>query len=511
MTNKENQNLDFLDNYLDNMLSSDNFFVADVENETTNKEFINIVDSLANEFIQKQNNRQLSIVVLLDRKVEYLASIFAAWKCNSYFVPLNTKWPKERIKTIITHCDADIVVCSKSGDYHEENSLYIEDIDFSNTKPYIKTTISKPSDLAYIIYTSGSTGIPKGVMITNESYLSYVKWTKRFFTDYKENKALLLTAELTFDITMGDIAFALAFETSIVISPDPKNIVSHIKLINKYSIDTLYSVPTTHSAIFSFVKRKKNINIDTLKLIMSGGDSFSLELIKQIKDVIPNSEFYNVYGPTEVTINCFATRVDDLIENIEKNKLVPIGKPFDTIDAVLIDENGNDVTDKKKVGRLFVNGTQVMLGYLDDEDKTVNSFILDPRYPKFKRKLYNTGDLAIKKEDGLFYLLGRSDDIVKIKGYRVNPTEINNVISKFQSIKETVVFPTKNNDTYKLINCVVVEKDFYIDSLKLHILKFLPEYMLPSEFIIIDSMPLNNSGKIDKKILKEKFEKGELK
>lgn len=506
------KNIEFINEYVDLLLENNSFFVADSKSYINNVEFKKIVENIAYTILKQKKERQLSVVILLDRNIYYIASMFASWLADSYFVPLNIKWPKIRLDSIIEHCDADIVICSKEGDYKEKNAIFIEDIDFSKEVEKIDINLkNNPSNLAYIIYTSGSTGTPKGVMITNESYLSYVKWTGRFFNKFKENKTLLLTAELTFDITMGDIAFALSFGTSIVISPDPKNIVSHIKLINQYNIDTLYSVPTTHNAVFSFVKRKKSINVDTLKLIMSGGDSFPVELIKQIKELVPNSEFYNVYGPTEVTINCFATRVDDLIENIEINKLVPIGKPFDIIDAVLIDENGNDVTDKNIVGRLFVNGIQVMLGYLNDEDKTTNAFILDPRYPKFKRKLYNTGDLAIKKEDDLFYLLGRSDDIIKIKGYRVNPTEINNTISKLSSIKETVVFPVKNNDTYKLVSCLVVEKDFDIDLLKMHILESLPEYMIPSEFIIIDSMPLNNSGKIDKKTLKEKFENGELK
>ena len=510
MTNKENQNLDFLDNYLENMLSNQNFFVADVETQTTNKEFVNIVDNIANKFSEKQNNKQLSIVILLDREVAYLASMFATWKCNSYFVPLNTKWPKERIETIIKHCDADIVICSKSGDYHQENAIYIEDIDFSNTKPYVKETVSKPSDLAYIIYTSGSTGTPKGVMITNESYLSYVKWTQRFFSDYKENKSLLLTAELTFDITMGDIAFALAFGTSIVVSPDPKNMLSHIKLINKYNIDTFYSVPTTHNALFNFVKRKKSISVDTINLVLSGGDAFSVELIKTIKEVIPKSHFYNVYGPTEITINCFATRVDNLVKDIEKDKLVPIGKPFDIIDAVILDENNEDITNENKVGKLFVSGPQTMLGYLDDDEKTELAFTLDPRYPKFKRKIYNTGDLAIKKENGLFYLLGRSDDIVKIKGYRVNPTETNNILSKYEGVKESATFAIKENDSFILVSCLVGNKQIDENELKSFLSNYLPEYMVPIKIIFLKAMPLNNSGKIDKKELKKQYEEGKI-
>lgn len=504
------KNLDFLDDYVEKLLINDSFFVADINKNIISKNFMNIVDNLATEISKKQKTKQLSVVILLDRNIYYIASIFASWKVNSYFVPLNTKWPKERINTIVNHCDADVVLCSKSGNYHEENALYIEDINFDAKKVFEKCTVSKPSDLAYIIYTSGSTGVPKGVMISNESYLSYVKWTQRFFVDYKKNNALLLTAELTFDITMGDIAFALAFGTSIVISPDPKNMISHIKLINKYNIDTFYSVPTTHNALFNFVKRKKSISVESITLVLSGGDAFSVELIKTIKEVAPNSHFYNVYGPTEITINCFATRVDDLVEEIEKSKLVPIGKPFDIVDAVIIDADDKDVTQEQTIGRLFVSGPQAMLGYLDDDEKTDLAFMLDPRYPKFKRKIYNTGDLAIKKENGLFYLLGRSDDIVKVKGYRVNPTEINNTLSKHPLIKESTVFAVLENDTYEIIACIISSKSIAEDELKIFLATYLPEYMIPKEFIYLKNMPLNNSGKIDKKELKTQYKKGTI-
>jgi len=497
-----------INNYTNNIYKNKNFYIADKSDNYNNREFNDIVNTLATEIYKRYRNKQLSIVILLDRDISYIASMFASWKVGSYFIPLNKNWPKQRIDTIIKHCDADIVICEKDGNYHESNSLYIDNIDFEINCNFINEVYMKPSDLVYIIYTSGSTGTPKGVMITHESYLSYVKWTERYFNSYKKNKALLLTAELTFDITMGDIAFSLSFGTSIVVSPDPKNMISHIKLINKYNIDTFYSVPTTHNALFNFVKRKRSLDVSSINLILSGGDSFSVELIKTIKNVVEKAHFYNVYGPTEITINCFATRVDNIIESIEKNKLVPIGKPFDTIDAVIIDEREEDITEKEKVGKLFVSGPQTMLGYLDDNDKTENAFILDSRYPKFKRKLYNTGDLAIKKEDGFFYLLGRSDDIVKIKGYRVNPTESNNALAKYESIKESIVFAVSENESYKLVACIVENKKLDLKELKLFLGEYLPNYMIPSEFIVLKNMPLNNSGKINKKELKLKYEKG---
>ncbi len=151
-----------------------------------------------------------------------------------------------------------------------------------------------------------------------------------------------------------------------------------------------------------------------------------------------------------------------------------------------------------------------MLGYLDDDEKTELAFTLDPRYPKFKRKIYNTGDLAIKKENGLFYLLGRSDDIVKIKGYRVNPTETNNILSKYEDVKESATFAIKENDSFILVSCIVGNKQIDENELKSFLSNYLPEYMVPIKIIFLKAMPLNNSGKIDKKELKKQYEEGKI-
>lgn len=443
-------------------------------------------------------NRQVSVAILLERNVDYICSMFASWELGGYFIPLNTDWPSERINEIIGKCKPDLVICHKAGVYQANNALYIEEIDLNAAACHVDKKRGLPSDIAYVMFTSGSTGEPKGVMITNESYLTYIEWTKRYFKNYSSNKRLLITAELTFDITCGDIAFAFAFGTAIFVAPNSKNIASLVRIVNEHSIDTFYSVPSTHNNFFNFVMMKRDIDVASLRLIISGGDAFSVELIKTIKKTVPEAHFYNVYGPTEVTINCFAIRVDNIIDLLETDGLVPIGLPFDIIDAVIIDEEGKDVTEQGHTGVLCVTGPQVMLGYFNDEETTSKAFVLDPRQPYINRKLYNTGDLAVKKSNGWTYLMGRVDDLVKIKGYRIHPNEVTVFLRKIEGIQEAATVVINGKRGKKLVSFVTSSVCVDKEELSIKLEKVLPKYMLPEDLVILDKMPLNRSDKVDK-------------
>ena len=494
-------------NYVDNYINNSNKIeIGDYNNNINKNDLNHYINSISHSIETKVNlkNKQISVAIYLNRNNFYILSMFATWKLGGYFIPLNVSWPYERVNSLINHCDADIVICHKDGNYQEKNALFIEDINFKSNPPHIAKPKSKPSDLCYIIYTSGSTGEPKGVMISNLSYLTYIEWTKRYFKNYKNNKRLLITAELTFDITMGDLAFAFAFGTSIYVAPDPKNIISTIKMIQKNKIDTFYSVPTTHTMIFNLAKRKKSIDLSSIKLILSGGDSFPINLVKTIKEILPNTHFYNVYGPTEVTINCFACRLDHIIPQLEKNG-IPIGYSFDCIDHVLINEE--TLKKDRNQGLLCVSGPQVMLGYFDDEQLTQNSFIKDPRYPNQNKLLYKTGDIVRQDSSKLTYIVGRNDDLVKIQGYRINPNEITNFLTKQPLILEasTITYKSPDLSDSFLISYIRSEEKLDIDKLMKMLKISFPSYMIPKEIILLSTFPLNNSGKINKKLLLKKY------
>jgi acyl-coenzyme A synthetase/AMP-(fatty) acid ligase len=437
----------------------------------------------------------------LDRSTDYVALILAAWRAGFFVVPLNTAWPLEKNLEIIQRIKPTVVIVGDEFDMCVDNKhsyttvSTLRGVSIENAR---ELRPLKSSDVAYVIFTSGSTGEPKGVVISAASYRSYIDWTRRRFSNYADSKKLLLTSELTFDITMGDIAFALAFGTDIGVAKNNTNIPSILAMIMEYEIDVLYSVPTTHLALTTFAKRKRGADLTSLKLILSGGDRFPWQLVKDYQNLAQGVHFFNVYGPTEVTINCFSVRLDNKDHLMELQKTVPIGHCFDSLEYVLLDEEER-VSDE---GELCIAGPQVMQGYFGDEKLTELSMVSDPRTVYAGKSFYRTGDLAYV-DGGDVFLKGRKDGLVKIRGYRVHPDEVSKALDGISDIlvSACVAYGVQSEAALAVFIKVRAGSQLKETEVKLFLESKLPVYMVPSKIIFVDDFPLNRSGKIDKNVL----------
>lgn len=450
------------------------------------------------------NGVQQGVCLLMERGSHYIATIFAAWQAGFYIVPLNTSWPIQKNNEIISKIKPAAVISD------DENIASVVDgfksinvVNLFEKNESLQCDLSlvsplKPADVAYIIFTSGSTGEPKGVVISAAAFRSYVDWTQRYFSEYSTSKRLLLTSELTFDITMGDLAFALAFGTSIGVARQNTNIPSVLALIMKYEIDVLYSVPTTHLALTAFAKRKRGADITCLKLILSGGDRFPWQLVEDYKILTQGAHFYNVYGPTEVTINCFAVRLDNKEHLSKKDKPVPIGECFDSLNYVLLDDDSI----ASEEGELCISGPQLMMGYYEDKNLTDSAFIIDPTVNFVQRLLYKTGDLAYE-DDGLIYLKGRIDGLVKIRGYRIHPDEVSKAIDTIKGVDVSAVVTVGKQTDAVLVAFIKLDQGCELskEAVESELTRKLPAYMIPAEYNFVEYFPLNQSGKIDKNAL----------
>ena len=441
----------------------------------------------------KIKKKKLIIGILLDRNVYYLLSIFACWELGATIVPLNKTWPKNHLNQIQKKLNFDYIITDNKNYYNKKPFIPLKSILKKNSDIRLNNKLSilrKQNVSPYIIFTSGSSGFQKGVEITSQGYLDYIKWTKNNFKKFKNLSPLIITAEMTFDITMGDLAFALAHKTSIVISSSTKNFFEHLNLINKYKVEVFYSVPTTINLILDY--SKINNEIKTVKLFISGGDIFNLSMIDKIVKNNPKAAFYNVYGPTECTINVTSIRLDNLYR---KNKIsrISIGKVFKHLKYKLIVFKNNNLRFSNNYGELIISGSQVMRDYINKEDAK-NNYFLHIKDEKF----YRTGDL-VKLENKLLYLKGRVDDLVKIRGYRINPQEVDNIISNNKKIvlSKTLVENKRN----RLITFIQKKTKTNLTEINNFIKKNLPSYMVPSKIILINKFPIGKSGKIDKKKL----------
>lgn len=479
-------------NYFDGVID---LTVSDITGATAN---------LLQQIASDPSGLQQGVCILMERGTHYIAAMIAAWAAGFYVVPLNTAWPLQKNLDIISRIKpAAIIADTKNSEELDIQFKIVNGIDLFNQSdsednPIANSRALRPADIAYIIFTSGSTGEPKGVVISAASFRSYIDWTKRYFSEYSTSKRLLLTSELTFDITMGDIAFALAFGTSIGVARHNTNIPSVLAMIMKYKIDVLYSVPTTHLALTAFAKQKRGADLSSINLLLSGGDRFPWQLVNDYKTLTGGAHFYNVYGPTEVTINCFAVRLDNKEQLALADKPVPIGECFDSLGFVLL----NDENQPCSEGELCVSGPQIMMGYHGDSELTRSAFTNDPSVSFIDRPLYRTGDLAYVDE-GLVYLKGRIDGLVKIRGYRVHPDEVSKVIDGISGVDVSTVVAFGDQSEASLIAFIrlnkgseLAEKD--IDS---HVQNSVPSYMVPTRYIFVTDFPLNQSGKIDKNAL----------
>jgi D-alanine--poly(phosphoribitol) ligase subunit 1 len=495
-------------NTLSNLILDQSAFTRigyfDSDSSVTHAGVLTCASALAAHGPSRINGVQQGICILMSRSAHYIGAVFAAWRAGFYVVPLNTAWPAQKNLDIINRIrpaavlsdddaslDTDFPVLTKSA-------LFAAPDTAGNEKSGHPAGRLLASDIAYVIFTSGSTGEPKGVVITAGAFRAYIDWTRRFFGAYAGAQRLLLTSELTFDITMGDIAFALAFGTDIGVARHNTNIPSVLAMIMRHQIDVLYSVPTTHLALVAFAKQKRGADISTLRLILSGGDRFPWQLVRDYVALTGGAHFYNVYGPTEVTINCFAVRLDDKMELAALGKPVPIGDCFDSLDHVLLDSDGTPCDE----GELCVTGPQLMLGYHGDPERTTAAFTEDPRLPFSRRLLYRTGDIGYK-DGGLMYLKGRIDGQVKIRGYRIHPDEVSKAIDRIEGVDVSAVVPFGSQSEAALAAFVRLQPGANLSDAEIlkRLRETLPRYMIPSRLMFVNDFPLNQSGKIDRNAL----------
>ena len=448
----------------------------------------------------KSHDRKSIVAIDMPRSARYLSLVVASWLAGCTVVFLNKDWPLQKKLQIISDVAVDLVI----SDDENYRGYGVNIIDGSVDMPQRNEVSVVSEEYAwsseeplYIIYTSGSTGVPKGVVIPWGAYKSYTRWCKEFFSDYLGCKSLLLTSELTFDITLGDIAFAIVSGARVYVETSPRNFGSILKNIYRWKVECLYAVPSTHYGLLDLAVGRNPTGLESLKIVVSGGDKFGWSMVERYCGAAKQAAFFYVYGPTEFTINCFALRLDQLITNKPNRREVPIGKCFGHLDYVFVDEHGNR-TDE---GELCVSGDQAMLFYYGDTEKTNNAFLKLVEDGKEKR-YYRTGDLGYSKDE-LVYVRGRVDGLEKIRGYRIHPDELTNVVQEIDGVKKACTVIVEINKVKSL--SVFYEGEEYVSTevVAKKLEDALPVYMHPSRITKMKNLPLSQNGKIERLRLAE--------
>lgn len=464
----------------------------------TYKELNEKSNQLASVLIKNSVKPGNVVSLFMEKSLESIIAILATLKVGAAFLPLDVEYPKERIDYILSNSETKIILTTK----YFENSISADIpticIDLSNSKIY-NNSISKsnpniigsPEDMAYIMYTSGSTGKPKGVMVCNRNIVRLVKNNK--FIKFEDDEHILQTGSIVFDACTFEIWGALLNGFSLYLIPKDK--LLDVKYLEKYLIDNKITILWLTASLGNYICDQAPDIFKNVRYLLTGGDVLSIKHIKKLQDLNPNLTIINGYGPTENTTFSTCYTIDKVLDRPS----IPIGYPISNSTCYVVSNTGN-LQPIGVPGELWVGGDGVSLGYLHRDDLTKKNFINNPFA---SGRMYKTGDLTRFLPDGRIEFLGRIDNQIKIRGFRVELSEINDKIMEYNGIKQAYTIFKKTDTTSTICTYITVSHNIDIKDLHMFLKSSLPNYMIPAHITVLDKFPLNINGKVDKKALPE--------
>lgn len=428
------------------------------------------------------------VAIMTERSIEMIVAILSVVKSGGAYVPIDPTYPEDRILYMLNDCKPKAILTYRAT-VPEEGAYTI--IDMENENFYAENWnnpvhVNSKDDLLYMIYTSGTTGRPKGVMIQHASLLNMVKHYEREYSITTDD-TILQFASVSFDQSVWDIFGSLLLGAAVCCMP--YSYIGMPRVLESYMNEKNVTMAALTPAYLRELDYK---NLPKLTRIESGGAAAEPEVLNRWKQV---AAVYNTYGPTEATVNAITYRLDD-----EQYTNIPIGKPVENLRVYILDKDR--LCGIGMSGEICIAGKGLARGYLNQAELTAEKFVPDILS---EGKMYRTGDLGRWLEGGLVEYLGRVDEQVKIRGFRIELGEIETVLKNQESVDDAVIAVKKDKqgDSY-LIAYVVNEKESIdVHTLRTYLQKLLPNYMVPAYFMQIDSIPLTQNGKVNKRALPE--------
>lgn len=465
--------------------------------EITFGEFLNIAEQLDTKIRTYTKGEKHVVGVIADRSIEMYAAIYGIIRGGNAYMPISPDYPQDRIEYMLKNsksplCIAQGKYCSLAGENHINITDFIKNLSKKDVVPFA----CEEDDTAYVIYTSGSTGKPKGAKVSHKSAVNRILWMHDKYP-LTEDGVILQKTPYTFDvsvweifwwgITGGSLAYSKPNEHFLpakILDETDKNKVTHL-----HFVPSVFDLFLTHLEEHRDDCRKFN----SVKYVFLSGEALSASLIERFYKLFDCNKvsLHNLYGPTECAVD--VTYYDCAPDDIDP---VPIGKPIYNTSMYVVDKYMKLVPIGVK-GELCIGGVNVGQGYLNNPELTAEKFIDNPFG---EGKLYKTGDLAYWREDGEIIFCGRMDNQIKLNGQRIELGEIESVISSSDYISSVAVL-IKKIDNRDVLVAFCCGNENQKKELKEFCAQKLPAYMIPQAFVFIDEMPLNQSGKLDRKYL----------
>ena len=448
------------------------------------------------------------VAIVMEKGWEQVVGCLGILRSGAAYVPIDPDLPRERRWNLLKEAEVQLVLTqswlNQSLEWPERiQILCVNTLEFPEENLLFNQPLQTPDDLAYVIYTSGSTGTPKGVIIDHQGAVNTILDVNRRFEVGPSDRVLALSS-LGFDLSVYDIFGTLAAGGTIVIpeSIDRKDPQHWTQLISQKQVTVWNSVPALMQMLVDYASIHPSVQLDSLRLVLLSGDWIPLDLPDTIKKLCKGVSVISLGGATEASIWSILypiTKVDPAWKSI------PYGQPMSNQRFYVLNEALEDCPTWVP-GTLYVGGVGLAKGYWQNKVKTQSSFIT---HPVSGERLYNTGDLGFYLPDGNISFIGRLDFQVKVQGYRIELGEVEAALEQLSNVKKAVVQVIGEQQNSKRLVAYIVshqslaETSKAIEKLRQDLKQKLPEYMVPSNFMFLDQLPLTSNGKVDRRALPE--------
>lgn len=501
--------------YLRNTSESygDRLALVDDRMELTYEQYNRFSSLIAHDLIQKSINKQ-PIAVLMKKSVKSIVTFMGIARSGNYYTVIDPKMPEARISKILETFSPKMIICDSEN--REKASALSDTIHVCCYDDLVSMSYSNlveesvresenriiDTDILYVLFTSGSTGVPKGVIITHRSVIDYIEWAaETFFFD--ENTIFGNQAPFYFDNSVLDIFSSLRCGGLLHIIPQvcfsfPIRLLEYVR---DHRINTVFWVPTVLVRVADMGILDK-CDINCLRNVLFAGEVMPSKQLNIWRKRLPGAVFANLYGPTEITVDCTYYICNRIIPD---NEPVPIGKPCRNSDIFVLNDK-NELVKPGEKGELCVRGSSLSLGYYNNPTKTAEVFVQNPLNNLYEEKIYRTGDIVHYNDRGEIIYDGRNDSQIKHSGHRIELGEIETAVSAVTGVEMNACLHNAESDRLVLFYTGAIDED----TLRKNLISALPDYMIPNDISKLKFMPFNANDKIDRLELKERMKTKEV-